>query len=88
MKILTIRRIVSLAAIGVAYVHGKRGGDLTLTSIADTLNYLWSSASDRIGLAGPAQRSTRDRPVSPSAAPSTAAANGLTDDRTRRPYNG
>lgn len=92
MKILSIGRIVGLAAIGAAYVHGKRGGDLTLASIADTLNYLWSSVSERLGLAEHPQPPIPERTASPSTASSSAgsssAANGLTGDRTRRPSNG
>jgi hypothetical protein len=49
MRILTIRRIFALAAIGAAYVHGKRGGEWTIASVKDTLNYLWTTSTERIG---------------------------------------
>ena len=92
MKILTIGRLVGLAAIGAAYVHGKRGGDLTLASIADTMNYLWSSVSERLGLAQHPQAPIPERTAGPSSAASSAAgssaANGLPGDRARRPPNG
>jgi len=92
MKILTIGRIVGLAAIAVAYTHGKRGGNLTLASIADTLKSLWSSASERVGLAQRPQAPIPQRTASPSSSASSSAgssaANGLTGDRTRRPYSG
>ena len=66
MRILTIRRMLGLAAIGVAYVHGKRGGDATLASIADTLRHVWSSTCERLGIDPPrAQRTRPERPVSP-----------------------
>jgi len=92
MRILTIGRIVGLAAIGVAYVHGKRRGNLTLASIADTLNSLWSSASERFGLSHRPKSPIPERTVSPGSSASSSAgssaANGLTGDRTRRPYSG
>ena len=50
MRILTIRRMLGIAAIGVAYVHGKRGGDVTFASIADTMRYLWAQTADRLGI--------------------------------------
>lgn len=114
MKILTLRRIVGIAAIGVAYVHGKRGGDWTLASITETVKYVWTSTSERIGLGKGAHRPISDRTVGSSrssgtsnassgtssgvsgassgtasgSSPGTSTANGLTGDRTRRPYNG
>jgi len=65
MKILTIRRLLGLGAIGVAYVHGKRGGDATLASIADTLRYVWSSCAKRLGIEERPQRTMPERPASP-----------------------
>jgi hypothetical protein len=86
MRILTIRRMFTLAAIGVAYVHGKRRGELTLASISDTLNYLWSSTADRFGAGDRAQHRTPPRTgtINPT---STPTANGLTGDRMRRPHD-
>jgi type IV secretory pathway TrbL component len=121
MKILTLRRIVGIAAIGVAYVHGKRGGDWTLASIGDTMKYVWTSTSERLGIVKGAHRPISDRTAGSSrssgaasstssgvsgtssgmsgtssgvsgtasgSSPGTSTANGLTGDRTRRPYNG
>lgn len=79
MKILTIRRLLGLGAIGVAYVHGKRGGDATLASIADTLRHVWSSAAKRLGIEDRPQRTMPERPASPR----MGTPNGL--ERTPRP---
>jgi hypothetical protein len=80
MRILTIRRMLGLAVIGVAYVHGKRGGDATLASIADTLRHVWSSAAERLGIEQPRpQRPVPERPASPR----MGTPNGL--ERTPRP---
>jgi len=82
MKILTIRRMLGIAVIGVAYVHGKRGGDATLASIGDTLRHMWASAAERLGI--------ENRPPSPMpqrTVPSRMASpNGL--ERPPRPQNG
>ena len=86
MRIFTFSRILGIAAIGVAYTHGKRGGDATLNSISDTLRYLWSSASDRI-----ARTTSRDRSVMPERRvnPKMGAPNGLSGDRPPpRPQGG
>jgi hypothetical protein len=64
MKILTIRRLFGIGVIGVAYVHGKRGGDATLASIADTLRYVWSSAAKRLGIEDRPPRTMPERPAS------------------------
>jgi hypothetical protein len=99
MRIFTIRRMVTLAVIGVAYVHGKRRGDLTLTSITDTLNYVWSSTADRFGISDRAQRRPVPRTGSVGSqsshgsqgsqgsmsSSSATPANGLPGDRMRRP---
>jgi hypothetical protein len=80
MRILTIRRMLGLAVIGVAYVHGKRGGDATLASIADTLRHVWSSTAERLGIDKPrAPRTMPERPASPR----VGTPNGL--ERTPRP---
>jgi len=80
MRILTIRRMLGLAVIGVAYVHGKRGGDATLASIADTLRHVWSSTAERLGIDKPrAQRPMPERPASSR----MGTPNGL--ERTPRP---
>ncbi len=79
MKILTIRRLLGLAVIGVAYVHGKRGGDATLASVADTLRHVWSSAAERLGIENRAPRAMPERPASPR----VGTPNGL--ERTPRP---
>jgi hypothetical protein len=55
MKVLTLKRLIGLAAVGgVAYVHKQRGGQWTVASITDTLKHLWSTAAARL--------SGRDRP--------------------------
>lgn len=82
MRILTIRRMLGLAAIGVAYVHGKRGGDATLASIADTLRHVWTSAAERLGIDNRPQRTMPERPASPR----MGAPNGL--ERPPRPQGG
>jgi hypothetical protein len=82
MRILTIRRMLGLAAIGVAYVHGKRGGDATLASIADTLRHVWTSTAERLGIEKRAPRTTPERPASPR----MGAPNGL--ERPSRPQGG
>ena len=79
MKILTIRRLLGIGAIGVAYVHGKRGGDATLASIADTLRYVWSSCAKRLGIEERPQRTMPERPASPR----VGTPNGL--ERSPRP---
>lgn len=82
MKILTIRRLLGIAAISVAYVHGKRGGDATLASIADTLRHIWLSAAERLGIDTRPPRTMPERPTSPR----VGAANGL--ERPSRPQGG
>lgn len=82
MRILTIRRMLGLTAIGVAYVHGKRGGDATLASISDTLRYVWTSAAERLGIEKRPQRTMPERPASPR----MGAPNGL--ERPPRPQGG
>lgn len=82
MKIFTLRRMFGIALIGVAYVHGKRGGDATFASISDTLRYLWSSASERLGIEKRASRPIPERPASSR----MAAPNGL--ERNPRPPGG
>lgn len=79
MKILTIRRLLGIGAIGVAYVHGKRGGDATLASIADTLRYVWSSTAKRLGIEERPHRTMPER----TASPRMGTPNGL--ERTPRP---
>jgi hypothetical protein len=80
MRILTIRRMLGMAAIGVAYVHGKRGGDATLASIADTLRHVWSQTAERLGIDKPGAKHTMpERPASPR----MGTPNGL--ERTPRP---
>jgi hypothetical protein len=84
MRIFTLRRIIGITAIGVAYVHGKRGGDATLASISDTLRYLWSSAADRLGVA---QREARPMPGQPVSS-RISNPNGMPNERTPRPQGG
>jgi len=84
MRILTLRRIFGIAAIGVAYVHGKRGGDATFSSIADTLRYVWSSTCDRLGI-GERDKQQRTMPARSSASPQIANPNGMPGARTPRP---
>jgi hypothetical protein len=85
MRIFTLRRIIGISAIGVAYVHGKRGGDASFASISDTLRYLWSSAADKLGMAKRELRATPRREVNPR----MGAANGLpNNERTPRPQGG
>jgi hypothetical protein len=58
MRILTLKRLIGLAAIGgVAYAHKQRGGQWNLASIKDTLRHLWQQAETRIG---PLKREMRD----------------------------
>jgi hypothetical protein len=78
MRILTFRRIFGLTAIGVAYVHGRRGGALTVASITDTLRYLWTKTADRVG-GHQTHRSVGSRPI-----PRVGAPNGM-QERTPRP---
>lgn len=77
MRIFTFRRLLGIGIVGAAYVHGKRGGDATFASISDTLRYLWSTASERLGIdkrpQGQQQRSMPQR----AAAPKMSAPNGL-----------
>jgi hypothetical protein len=80
MRILTFRRMIGIAAIGVAYAHGKRGGDASFASISDTLSYLWSSIAPRLGLDKPAQRG-QARPMPAR----TVTPNGLAGERHPRP---
>jgi hypothetical protein len=65
MQILTFKRLIGLAAIGgVAYAHKQRGGELTLTSLGDTLKHLWSSASRTLEPVKREMRDTLDRATS------------------------
>jgi hypothetical protein len=81
MRILTLRRMIGIAAIGVAYVHGKRGGDATWASISDTLRYVYSSACDRLGVGKDQQRAMPGR----TASPRISNPNGPANERTPRP---
>jgi hypothetical protein len=74
--------MLGLTAIGVAYVHGKRGGDATLASIADTLRHVWTSAAERLGIEKRPQRTMPERPANPR----MGAPNGL--ERPPRPQGG
>ena len=50
MRILTLKRLIGLTAIGGAvYVHKQRGGTWTLASMQDTLQYLLSQAATKLG---------------------------------------
>lgn len=50
MRILTLTRMVGLAAIGGAvYVHKQRGGSWTKDSVQDTLRHLLATAADKLG---------------------------------------
>ena len=82
MRILTIRRMLGIAAIYVAYMHGKRGGDATLASVSDTLRNVWTTAAERLGIDKRAPRTMPERPASPR----MGAPNGL--DRPSRPQGG
>lgn len=73
MRIFTLRRMFGLAVVGAAYVHGKRGGDATFASISDTLQYLWTQTTERLGLGRPPARVVTQRPGGPR----VAAPNGL-----------
>jgi hypothetical protein len=76
--------MMGLAVVGVAYVHGKRGGDASFDSIMDTLRYVWSNVAPRLGLEGKEQRSVHAAPPSRTAH-NPRPANGLTGERTPRP---
>jgi hypothetical protein len=82
MRIFTLRRMFGLAVVGAAYVHGKRGGDASFSSISDTLHYLWNATAERLGLDRPPARVVTQRP--PIA--KTPAPNGL--ERHPRPPGG
>jgi hypothetical protein len=82
MRILTIRRMLGIAALYVAYVHGKRGGDATLASVADTLRHVWTSTAERLGIDKRTPRTMPERPASPR----VGTPNGL--DRPSRPPGG
>jgi len=62
MKILTLKRVVGLAAIGgLAYAHKRRGGEWTVDSIKDSLRDLWASANSRLAPLKDELRDTLDR---------------------------
>jgi hypothetical protein len=53
MRILTLTRLVGLAAVGGAvYVHKQRGGDWSLDSIKDTLHHLLATGAAKLEAAG------------------------------------
>ena len=83
MRILTLKRLIGLTAIGGAvYVHKQRGGTWTLASMQDTLQYLLSQAATKLG--------QMNRPVeaTPRASypPATPARPRMPDDNRPRPY--
>jgi hypothetical protein len=82
MRIFTLRRMFGIGLVGAAYVHGKRGGDASFTSISDTLHYLWNAAAERLGLDKPPPRVVTQRPP----AAKVGAPNGL--ERNPRPPGG
>ena len=82
MRILTLPRIVAISAIGVAYVHGKRGGTWTLDSNKDTLNHLWTSASERLGAAKREVRAAAERTERRIHQSSTSSGSGSTAGST------
>ena len=83
MRIFTFRRLFGIAAIGAAYVHGKRGGNASWASINDTLRYIASTAADKLGV------NRSERPAPPRHMPSRmGAANGLPNERPTRPQGG
>jgi hypothetical protein len=77
MKILTLKRVIGLAAIGgVAYAHKQRGGQWTIESVKDTLRHLWTSASDKLAPMKNELRDTLDR----AHVSETATRSGMSDE--------
>lgn len=78
MKILNLKRLIGLAAIGgVAYVHKQRGGEWTLDSVKDTLRHLWTTASEKLTPMKNELRDTLDRAAHVS---ETATRSGMSDE--------
>lgn len=86
MRIFTLRRMFGLAVVGVAYVHGKRGGDASYDSIADTLRYVWSTISPRLGLDHREPRPAKPQPARPAS--STSSPTSTSSTSSRLPPNG
>lgn len=85
MRILTLKRLIGLAAIGgVAYAHKQRGGEWTVASIKDTLRSLWSEAQTRIA---PIKREARDTFERSVHASEPAVRNRSSEDRLSRSYS-
>lgn len=83
MKILTLRRLFWLSAIGgFAYVHKQRGGQWTMNSISDTFRHLWSSVTSKAAMSGSSAREPLQR------MPGSGAAmdNGLSNESSPKSY--
>lgn len=86
MRILTIRRVLGLALIGVAYVHGKRGGDASIESISDTLRYVSSTIANRLGIEPRSEPKPMHRTPERNGMSARAnVPNGMVSERTPRP---
>ena len=86
MKILNLKRMIGLAAIGgVAYAHKKRGGEWTLDSVKDTLRHLWTTANDKLAPMKNELRDTLDRAGHVS---ETATRSGMSDEPRAYGYRG
>jgi|GEM_PF-5914084 len=78
MKILNLKSLIGLAAIGgVAYAHKQRGGEWTLDSVKDTLRHLWTTANDKLAPMKNELRDTLDRAAHMS---ETATRSGMADE--------
>lgn len=75
MKILSLNRLLGLAAIGgFAYAHKRRGGEWTLDSVKTTARELWSSANAKLA---PMREELRDAVAHVS---ETAARSGMSSE--------
>ncbi|MEO7734196.1 MAG: hypothetical protein ABIY55_24750 [Kofleriaceae bacterium] len=78
MKILNLKRLIGLAAIGgVAYAHKQRGGEWTLDRVKDTLRHLWTTANEKLTPMKNELRDTLDRAAHVS---ETATRSGMSDE--------
>jgi len=78
MKVLTLKRVLGVAAIGgLAYAHKQRGGEWTLDSVKDTLRHLWTTANDKLAPMKAELRDTLDRAARAS---ETATRSGMADE--------
>lgn len=82
MKMLSLNRLVGLAAIGgLAYAHKRRGGEWTLDSVKTTVRELWSSANSRLA---PMREELRDAVAHVS---ETASRSGMSNEPRSYSYS-